>query len=205
MASVLDGDDVALGPGDHVCGFYYGDDERDAVLLPFLGRGLADGDKCLGVVDSTSPDDLVVALGQGRAATVDLDASLASGQLELYGSDETYLSGGSFDAGRMIDFWERRAEAEQALGRFGFARVVGEMSWLERVPPRRDELVRYESWADGFAARFPHAVLCLYDLRRLGSEVMLDLLRTHPKLLLRGLLVENPHHLSGDEFVAART
>jgi len=104
----------------------------------------------------------------------------------------------------MIDFWENLAEVDRARGRFGFARVVGEMSWLERVPPRREHVVRYESWADGFAAKFPHAVLCLYDLRRLGSGILLDLLRTHPKLLLGGLVLENPHHLSSDEFAAAQ-
>jgi hypothetical protein len=78
------------------------------------------------------------------------------------------------------------------------------MSWLERVPPERDSVVRYETWADEFVTRYPQMVLCLYDLRKLGSGVLMDLLRTHPKLLLGGLVIENPHHLSADEFTAAR-
>ena len=32
-----------LQAGDHVCGFYYGDEERDAMLLPFLRDGLLAG------------------------------------------------------------------------------------------------------------------------------------------------------------------
>ncbi|WP_158220468.1 MEDS domain-containing protein [Kineosporia sp. A_224] len=192
--------DVALEAGDHVCGFYYGDDERDAMLLPFLRGGLEAGDKCLAVVDSTAPKDVIAGIGEG----LDVDGLLASGQLELYDSDETYLRTGTFDPERMIEFWEDHAAAESATGRFAFARVVGEMSWLERVPPLREHVVRYETWADGFAAKFPHAILCLYDLRRLGSGILLDLMRTHPKLLLGGLVLENPHHLSGDEFAAAR-
>jgi len=191
---------LTLEAGDHVCGFYYGDEERDAILLPFLRAGLEAGEKCLAVVDSTSPDDVIAGIGDG----LDTDALLESGQLELYDSQQTYLRTGTFEPEQMIQFWERLAESNGATGRFGFARVVGEMSWLERVPPQREHVVRYESWADGFAAKFPHAVLCLYDLRRLGSGILLDLLRTHPKLLLGGLVLENPHHLSSDEFAAAR-
>ena len=54
-----------------------------------------------------------------------------------------------------------------------------------------------------FAARFEHAILCLYDLRRLGSGILLDLMRTHPKLLLGGLVLENPHHVPTDQLTAA--
>ena len=46
-------------------------------------------------------------------------------------------------------------------------------------------------------------MLCLYDLRRLGSGVLLDLMRTHPRILLGGLVLENPHYLSDDEFSTA--
>jgi len=200
MPTALGATPVTLEAGDHVCGFYYGDDERDAILLPFLRDGLLAGEKCLAVVDSTTPEQVIEGIGTG----LDVDALLASGQLELYDSGQTYLRSGTFEPEQMIGFWEDLAERGQAAGRFGFARVVGEMSWLERVPPRREHVVRYESWADGFAAKFPHAVLCLYDLRRLGSGILLDLLRTHPKLLLGGLVLENPHHLSSDEFVAAQ-
>jgi len=183
--------------GDHVCGFYYGEDERDALLLPFLRAGLRDGDKCVAVVDSTSPHDVVTRIGG-------TDADVASGQLEFYDSDETYLRTGTFDPDQMIAFWEGRAQAISDEGSFSFVRLLGEMSWLERVPPERDSVVRYETWADEFVTRYPQMVLCLYDLRKLGSGVLMDLLRTHPKLLLGGLVIENPHHLSVDEFTAAR-
>jgi hypothetical protein len=183
--------------GDHVCGFYYGEEERDALLLPFLRAGLDHGDKCVAVVDSTTPREVVEQIGGS-------DADIASGQLEFYDSDETYLRTGTFDPDQMIAFWEGRAQAICDEGSFSFVRLLGEMSWLERVPPERDSVVRYETWADEFVTRYPQMVLCLYDLRKLGSGVLMDLLRTHPKLLLGGLVIENPHHLSVDEFTAAR-
>ena len=186
-------------PGDHLCGFYYGDEERDALLLPFLRAGLQRGDKCLGVVDSAPVEQVVAEVTAG----MDAEALLASGQLELYGSAQTYLRGGSFEPERMIEFWEQMALENGAAPSFGFARVFGEMSWLERAPAPREDVLRYETWADGFAARFEHAILCLYDLRRLGSGILLDLMRTHPKLQLGGLVLENPHHVPTDRLAAA--
>lgn len=182
--------------GDHICGFYYGEQERDDLLLPFLRSGFESGEKCVAVVDSTSPESVIEQIG----GTTD---DVASGQLEFYDSQQTYLKTGTFQADRMIEFWEGRARAIADEGRYPAVRLLGEMSWLERVPPSRGSVVRYETWADEFVTRFEQTILCLYDLRRLGSGVLMDLLRTHPKLLLGGLVLENPHHLSADEFAAS--
>ena len=69
-------DRVALGiggleaePGDHICGVFSSDHERDQVLIPFLQAGLASGDKCICVIDGTEPGDIVATLGlAGEAA-----------------------------------------------------------------------------------------------------------------------------------------
>jgi len=53
-------------PGDHICGVFSGERERDQVLIPFLQAGLVSGDKCICVVDGTSPEEIVAT--SGRAA-----------------------------------------------------------------------------------------------------------------------------------------
>jgi len=58
-------------PGDHICGVFSGERERDQVLFPFLQAGMASGDKCICVVDGTSPEEIVATLGPGgQAATL---------------------------------------------------------------------------------------------------------------------------------------
>jgi hypothetical protein len=47
-------------------------------------------------------------------------------------------------------------------------------------------------------------VLCLYDLAHFGGSMLVDVLRTHPKLLLGGMIIENPHYLTPNEFRALR-
>jgi len=189
---------LGLHDHDHVCGLYYTPDERDSMLLPYLQAGLNSGSKCVAVVDSLPPEVVLAQLSGGRDA-------VASGQFEIYDSDATYLSTGTFRPQNTIEFWEHRAEQLADEGEFGFLTLTGELSWLERSDTPREDIVRYESWADDFVRRYPMTILCLYDLRRLGSSVMMDLLRTHPKLLLGGLLLENPHHISSQQFNAIRT
>ena len=45
-------------------------------------------------------------------------------------------------------------------------------------------------------------MLCLYDLDRFSGEVMVNIVKTHPQVLIQGILVENPYYLGPDEFLA---
>ena len=108
-----------------------------------------------------------------------------------------------FDPELTIAFWEHRAQQLVDDKEYDFIRLLGELSWIDRTGTPREDIVRYESWADNFVSRYPMTILCLYDLRRMGSSVMMDLLRTHPRLLMGGLLLENPHHIASDDFTAA--
>ena len=47
-------------------------------------------------------------------------------------------------------------------------------------------------------------ILCLYDISRFGGGVVVDLLKTHPKILLGGLVLENPNYMTPAEFLATR-
>lgn len=189
---------VALSAGDHVCGFYYGEQERDALLLPYLLTGLRDGDKCLAVVDSTTPEQVAARIGDD----IDIDGCLHSRQLELWDTDDTYLRTGTFSAELMIDFWEQRAGDAITDDGYTFARMLGEMSWLSRAAPPREAVVAYETWADRFAPHQSGSILCLYDVSKVGAGLLLDLLKTHRRILVNGIVVENPHYLTDDEFVA---
>jgi hypothetical protein len=46
--------------------------------------------------------------------------------------------------------------------------------------------------------------LCLYELDRFGGDVLVDVLKTHPKVLFGGMILDNPYYLAPDEFLAAR-
>ena len=87
---------------------------------------------------------------------------------------------------------------------FEFVRNSGDTSGVAGLFDDFDEFAVYESHINRLATEYPQAVLCLYDLALVGGGMMLDLLRTHPKLLLGGLLIENPHYLTPDEYLTLK-
>jgi hypothetical protein len=190
----------AIEPGDHICAFYLGAAERDDVLLPFLSTGLHAGDKCLCIVDTTQPADVISSLGD----SVDVDECISTQQLDVRTPAEAYLRSGAFSVPEMLGFLRETVETAIADG-YGFVRVTGEASWLLDGPPGANEFLDYESELNRFATEFPQAVLCLYDLALFGGGMIVELLKTHPRLLLGGLVLENPHYLSPDEYRAAKS
>jgi hypothetical protein len=191
---------VNVRPGDHICAFYVGAEERDQVLLPYLREGLQAGDKVICVVDASEPAEVLASIGPD----IDVDGCIASQQFEFRPSREAYLPGGSFSTGDMVEFWNATVGAALGEGGYQFARAVGEMTWALRDAPGVEELVGYESELNRYMPKYPQLVLCLYDLKQFGGGIVVDMLKTHPKLLLGGMLLDSPYYLSPDEFLATR-
>jgi hypothetical protein len=192
---------VRLTSGDHVCAFYRGLKERDEILIPYLRAGLQAGDKCVCIVDATDPTTVLAILSD---EIDDVDRCVECEQLEVRSSTDTYLRSGRFTTGEMLDFWQSSVSAALVDGPFSFTRSVGEMTWALRDMPGVDELMGYESELNRFLPRYPQVILCLYDLHRFSGEVLVDLLKTHPRVLLFGRVLDNPNYLEPDEFIAAR-
>ena len=50
----------------------------------------------------------------------------------------------------------------------------------------------------GDAAAF---VICTYDLSRFEASVVMDIMRTHPMVIIGGILQENPFYVPPDEML----
>jgi hypothetical protein len=150
-------------------------------------------------VDATDPEGVLAALGCGAEVGSRPDRQ----QLEVQRSQDTYLRDGHFSTESMLDFWDRSIGGAVADG-FAFARAVGEMTWALRQMPGVEELVGYEARLNLFLPRYPQVILCLYELDRFSGEVLVDLLKTHPKVLLGGMVLDNPYYLEPEEFLATR-
>jgi hypothetical protein len=191
---------LTLLEGDHVCAFYRGIAERDELLIPYLRDGLASGDRCVCVVDACDPETVLARLG----SVIDVAAPLAGRQLDVLSSRDTYLLGGGFSTDRMLDFWRTQVAAAIDDGGYHFARSVGEMTWALRDAPGVEALLGYESRLNRFLPEYPQVILCLYDLEAFSGDVIVDILKTHPKVLVGGSLIENPYYVEPDEYLAAR-
>jgi hypothetical protein len=192
---------VDLEAGDHFCAIYVGAEERDAIVIPYLRAGLLAGDKVVCVIDSGPLGELIASMGDESV----VGRYIESRQLELHTADEAYLGTTPFSTATVLEFWASTVAAAVADGSYGFARGTGEMPLKMNTPSGRAEFFRYEAVITQFARSSTQAYLCMYDLERFGGGIVVDLLRTHPKLLMGGLVLENPHYRPPDDLAALPT
>jgi hypothetical protein len=191
---------ASLEPGDHICAFFFGLEERDEILLPYLRTGLDAGQKCLCIVDACEPSAVISGLGEGDH----VQGAVDSRQLEVLRATQAYLRTGEFSTKQMIEFFRDTVGQATRDGAYRFARVAGETTWLFDDPPGAEEFIDYESELNRYMPEYPQSVLCLYDLEHFGGGLMVDLLKTHPKIVLGGFLIDNPHYLTPEEFRATQ-
>jgi hypothetical protein len=182
--------------GDHICGLYAGRAQRDQVLIPFLEAGLAAGDKCICVVDETDPANIFTKLGR----SADTPAPAAAKQLEVIRAADLYLRSGRFSADEIIGAWKAAIADAMYEGRFDLVRAVE--TWSRRdVVPDMHELLVLESEMNRYLPLYPQVVVCLYDIDRFGAGIIVNLLKTHPRMLVGEMLVENPYYLTPEELL----
>jgi hypothetical protein len=74
------------------------------------------------------------------------------------------------------------------------------MEWALEGHDGVNDLIEYE-------ARFnlmhdaKDPVICAYDPGRFGTDVIMDVLRTHPMIIIGGILQENPFHFPPEVFL----
>ena len=199
MANALDlglaGVDAQLG--DHICGLYAGTQQRDDIILPFLEAGLLAGDKCICVVDATEPSTIIAKLADATEARQRADAK----QLDVMRAADLYLRSGTFSAAEIISLWKAAMSEVMYDNRFDVVRAVETWS-MQDVRPELGELFALESEMNRFLPLYPQVILCLYDLEQFGGDIVVNLLRTHPKVLMSGMVVENPYFQGPDELLA---
>jgi hypothetical protein len=91
-------------------------------------------------------------------------------------------------------------QSGQAAG-YPLTRVVAHMEWACSDAPGVADLVEYETRLNYVLPKYDDPVICTYDLSRFGSTVAMDILRTHPIVVIGGVLQENPFFVRPDEFL----
>jgi MEDS: MEthanogen/methylotroph, DcmR Sensory domain len=186
----------ALKQRCHACAFFHDPEEEYRLLLPFVQEGFAHRDKIFQIVDARHRDERL-----RRIASLGIDVASAegSGQLEVRPWEGAYLREGRFDQHAML------ALVEEVLGRgkeqFGMTRLWANMEWSLEDFPGVDDIVEYESRLNEVTSRFDDVVVCTYDLNRFNATVVMDILRTHPQVIVGGILQENPFYVPPQQFL----
>jgi hypothetical protein len=63
------------------------------------------------------------------------------------------------------------------------------------------DLLEYETRLNYVVPKYDDPVICTYDLAKFGASVVMDVLRTHPAVIIGALLQENPFFVSPDQLL----
>jgi hypothetical protein len=186
-----------LGDVRHICGFFRTAEEEYQLLMPFIKEGFDRGEKAFHVVDPSVRDQHLRRL---TAAGIDVKEAEQDGQLELCNWHDAYLPDGRFDQKRMLAMWKDTFAKSQRQG-FPLTRLLAHMEWSLEDREGVTDLVEYESRFNLFHKGSKDPVICAYELGRYPGDVVVDILRTHPMIIIGGILQENPFFVPPDEFL----
>ena len=186
-----------LGAHRHICGFFRSPEEEYHLLLPFIKEGFERGEKAFHVVDPKLRDDHLRRL---NSAGINVSEAEKSGQFELCNWEQMYLADGYFDQDRMLSLWQ---EVLAAAGQSGFprTRLVAHMEWALEDHEGVSDLIEYETRFNLMHQGGRDPVICTYDLTRFSGDVIMGVLRTHPMVILGGVLQENPFFIPPEQFL----
>ena len=189
---------VELAGRNHVRAFFNTIDEEHRVLGSFYKDGFDRGEKATHIVDSENREAYLNRLGE---AGVNVQAMMDTGQLEVLPWTDMYVRDHRFDQDAMLASVETLIQSGAAAG-YARTKLVGHhMDWLFVDKPAVDNLIEYEARLNDVLSKYDAPVICNYDLSKFGASVAIDIMRTHPLVIIGGLLRENPFFVPPDQFL----
>ncbi len=186
-----------LGGHRHICAFFNNIDEEHRVLRSFFKDGFDRGEKATHIVDPEQREEHLKRLAE---AGINVHQAMSTGQLELRLWRETYLRGDRFDQDAAVALIEEILQSGAAAG-YALTRLVGHMEWALLNKPGVNNLVEYETRLNYILPKYNDPVVCTYDLTKFPASLVMDIMRTHPVVIIGGILQENPFYVPPDQFL----
>ena len=184
-----------LGGQHHICAFFNSTDEEYRVLRSFYKDGFDRGHKSFHLVDPKLREDHLKRLAE---AGVNVQEVMDSGQLEVRPWQDAPLRGGRFDEDTWLASFEQMLQSSSGYAQ---TRFLGHMEWALVDLPGVEDLIEFESRVNYVTPKYNNIVICTYDLSKFRASVVMDALRTHPVVIIGGILQENPFFVPPDQFL----
>jgi hypothetical protein len=189
---------VELAGRNHVCAFFNTIDEEHRVLGSFYKEGLDRGEKATHIVDLANREEHLKRLGE---AGIHVQEMMDNGQLEVVPWTDAYVRDHRFDQDAMLATVDELIQSGGGAG-YALTRLVGHhMDWLFLDKPAAYNLVEYEARLNHVLSKYNDPVICTYNPSKFGATVAMDIMRTHPLVIIGGLLRENPFFVPPEQFL----
>jgi sugar diacid utilization regulator len=175
--------DLRLHPGDHVCAFHFGAGQRDALLLPYLHEGLGAGERCVCILPPEQAPGLLDRVATAGGALVGPAPHGTRVRPADAATEPPALV-------RRIGFVAESGTVGAPAGDHGVpVRVAADVGWVRDEHGQRRAWLDHERTLTRYVQRSRQVALCLCDLERTEPSTVMDLLASHPQVLLGRQLV----------------
>jgi hypothetical protein len=183
----------------HVAAFVRSREEEFKVLRSYILDGIHAGEKTIHICDPKLQREHLRDLEKIGVPIADCTRT---GQLEVLSWEDAYLKDNRFDPDTMMALIEEMVNTSQAEG-FPRVRLLGHTEWALEDRPGVDRFFEYESRVNEVLNRRRHPAICVYDVNRFSASAILDLLKTHPYVVIDGKLRENTFYVPPEELIGA--
>ena len=182
---------------DHPILIYETCEEQLSVAVPFIRIGLERGERCLYVAHENSVETVREALSAGG---IDITETLERGALIISTARDFYLMGKVFDPDRTFCLLEQAVNDAKADGYTAF-RFTGEATFALENISGTECLLEYDAKLNSFLFTHELLALCQYNRARFSPEILLEVIRNHPKVIFGNAVSTNYSYLPPDEFI----
>jgi hypothetical protein len=176
----------------HICAFFESDQQEYDCLVPYFAEGLQQGEQVVTIRDAEMMGEHKRTLQERMPMT--LEEPMRKEQFRILASEETYLRDGFFGNERMGLMLEDVLKAAES-GPFKRVRTCGDMTWALREMPGTDELMEYEARVNTFTRDHDCTLMCVYDVNKFSGRAVMDVLATHPMVVMGDRIYENPYYV----------
>lgn len=186
--------------GAHVCQIFNDDEERHKLLVNYIVSGLNDQERVALFTENESENSLTQYFADHG---IDYKLVEQSEDFRLAPTAEVYFHEDQFDMNRMLSLLRSFLEESIAKGKAG-ARVIGEMVPQVESIKGGESLLEYESRVTLLCRETLVTCVCQYDARQFDGATILDVLKVHPYMIVKGAVVNNPFYITPEEFLAEK-
>lgn len=187
----------SLGQHRHICAFFNDFDEQHRVLRSFIKQGFERGDKAFHIIDPGLWEDHLQRLAE---AGIDVERATGSGQLEMRRWQDAYLRDDRFDQDAMLALLEEVLQSGSAAG-YPLTRFISRVETALVDKAGIDSWLEYETRVNYVVPKYQDPVICTYDLSKFSAGLMMDMMRTHPVVIIGEVLQENPFFVPPEQFL----
>lgn len=184
--------------GLHIAGLYETEQERDEIIFGLFKQGFIDKDRLLYCPAERTLENFKDEFGNHCPTCKDHFED--QDVFNFMSTKDLYYPNGTFSPDAMDKGLNEYYESVQKNGKRNI-RATAEMVWALDAVPGVEHLMVYESRLNYFIPGKPWVSVCLYNIEKFDGHTIMNVLRTHPFTISKGIITQNPLYQDPDNWL----